>query len=1507
MNRLKKALAIFMTVLMVVSMMNVGASAATYTATIQAGSGEGSTLKEGITEDMLILTTDSRYRVTLPDEAYFERADYFQDGWTKIASGNGSLIKFGSVQTVKNDTVVYYPHWKQSVYTFTFGAGRNSDETDIRNYTDSTMTTLKEFIIKTDVQNEEQLVFPDAMFYRVGYTQTGWTTSVTGMSGTMYGFGSIYDGTMRNTKFYPYWTINTYAVTYLPGQYGTGNEATVSVDYNTSINFEDAIFTREGYTQMGWSLVDGGDMDFALGQLSGKVTEDITLYPYWEENQCGSNFYHTWENGVCAVCGKVCGTDVEHIWENGECTICSVVCGTDVEHTWENGICTICSVVCGTDTDHVFEDRVCTICGIVCGTDMEHTWKIGVCSTCGLICEHTFENGICSVCGNYEPAILVTAENYESLNLDESYIGYYAIASAAHLHWFRDFVNSNKQLSGDDTEEDTTDDVYSTSANAVLINDIDLNPGVTFVPKDIVDGTGGSPNGTYDENGNPVEDVVVWEGGIGLSDTAAYEGIFDGRFFKIKGFASIDTGLFLYNNGTIKNLNISNGGAFSINQLAGVFCWVNTGEILNCSNYSGTITLDNASGGICAYNQGGKISGCTNYGSIDCGSGICLINEGVIENCCNRSAPSIDGCPFSGIVYVNYGTTKNCYNIADLTGIRQGGGICISNYGLIENCYNTGNISSIGQYYGGVGGICGESEGGAIKNCYNTGTITSENSYVGAICGMNTDTTIENCYYLKGCATDGNGVAQYGIGNATLGTATEDVDGATIAKTAEQFASGEVCYILNGGVTDGTQTFYQNLDNGEEVDSTPVFSGGTVYKVGPCTGIKAYTNIEADVVCEHNWESGVCSNCELVCEHTWENGKCTNCSVICGVDVDHSWVNGECSICGAVCGTDVAHTWKDGVCSVCSENCEHGSYDSNGFCAICGFAYEPAILGTEENYEELGLIEDYIGYYAIKNAGQLYWFGELVNKNEQLQGADTPDDTTDDIYASSSNGVLLNDIDINPGYTFNSDGTVTYEGKAVTEGFREWVPIGDINTKVFYSGVFDGNDYSVKGVYIKNIEEEYAALFFANFGTIKRLGTENSFILCELGASGICASNAGIIRSCYSSAHLCSMGYIGGICGGNADEGVISDCYFDGSFSHPLSTLSGGICGSNDGTVTKCYNLANIVGAAHVAGICGENRGTILNCYNNGEITGNPEEEQSCGIAGICAYAEEGSIKNCYNTGTIGKIGYLVGAICAYNVAASIDNCYYLEGCATDGNGVVQNGIGNETLGKATEDIEGATALKTAEQFASGEVCYLLNGGVTDGTQSFYQNLDNGEEINSTPVFSGGTVYKVGPCTGVKEYTNIEADAVCEHIWGNDVCSTCGLSMLKSVSDKTKIDHTGKSIFTELLLCKSLDEIVTVIEGYTTKLTASFGDYIGTGSTVEVLDSDANTVSTYTVVVENDVNGDSVCDVLDCAQVARVTSGYDSFDGAYKLAADSDNNGEIDINDYQAIVNAALQ
>lgn len=62
----------------------------------------------------------------------------------------------------------------------------------------------------------------------------------------------------------------------------------------------------------------------------------------------------------------------------------------------------------------------------------------------------------------------------------------------------------------------------------------------------------------------------------------------------------------------------------------------------------------------------------------------------------------------------------------------------------------------------------------------------------------------------------------------------------------------------------------------------------------------------------------------------------------------------------------------------------------------------------------------------------------------------------------------------------------------------------------------------------------------------------------------------------------------------------------------------------------------------------------------------------------------------------------------------------------------------------------------------------------------------------------------------------------------------------------------------------------------------------------------------FTLVVNGDVNGDSVCDALDCFEVERAVSSNAELSGAYAMAADSNSDNNIDINDYQLVVNNSL-
>ena len=74
----------------------------------------------------------------------------------------------------------------------------------------------------------------------------------------------------------------TYPVTYAPGANGTGDSKTVNKEHDKALKLQGALFTRMGYTQVGWSKHDGGEKDYSLNAIY-EQNEALTLYPVWEE------------------------------------------------------------------------------------------------------------------------------------------------------------------------------------------------------------------------------------------------------------------------------------------------------------------------------------------------------------------------------------------------------------------------------------------------------------------------------------------------------------------------------------------------------------------------------------------------------------------------------------------------------------------------------------------------------------------------------------------------------------------------------------------------------------------------------------------------------------------------------------------------------------------------------------------------------------------------------------------------------------------------------------------------------------------------------------------------------------------------------------------------------------------------------------------------------------------------------------------------------------------------
>ena len=186
--------------------------------------------------------------------------------------------------------------------------------------------------------------------------------------------------------------------------------------------------------------------------------------------------------------------------------------------------------------------------------------------------------------------------------------------------------------------------------------------------------------------------------------------------------------------------------------------------------------------------------------------------------------------------------------------------------------------------------------------------------------------------------------------------------------------------------------------------------------------------------------------------------------------------------------------------------------------------------------------------------------------------------------------------------------------------------------------------------------------------------------------SGTFDGNNKTVSGLYLNGNSARIGLFGSSeADGNIKNVGVVDSYFKGN------DFVGGVCGRNDGTITNCYNAGNLTAidpSAAIGGICGYNGGTIANCYNTGTVTATGSIASVGGVCG-CSIAP---ISNCYNIGTVTATssGADISGICGYYFGP-VTNCYYLAD---------------------TEDENGG---KTAAQFASGEIAYLLSQGCTVG------------------------------------------------------------------------------------------------------------------------------------------------------------------------------------------------
>ncbi len=271
-----------------------------------------------------------------------------------------------------------------------------------------------------------------------------------------------------------------------------------------------------------------------------------------------------------------------------------------------------------------------------------------------------------------------------------------------------------------------------------------------------------------------------------------------------------------------------------------------------------------------------------------------------------------------------------------------------------------------------------------------------------------------------------------------------------------------------------------------------------------------------------------------------------------------------------------------------------------------------------------------------------------------------------------------------------------------------WTPIGNSSNR--FAGTFDGAGHTVSGVY--TVGSGAAGFFgYVGVGTVKNVTVAASHIAGYDNVGGVCGINyGGSFINCHNRGDVVAGGsYIGGIIGQNLK-----------------------------GTVTGCYNYGSVRGGTDVGGICGVSTGAespgslITGCGNAGVVTGTTKYVGGI-VGGLSAATASSVIENSYNTGPIqGPQGTFQGGICGISVSGSTSNCYYLNTSSTAGIG---NGSGPVS--------------KTAAQFASGEVAYLLGAqfGQTLGpggdTVPMPRRSDNANQVFKLTYLNGAEVHAV--------------------------------------------------------------------------------------------------------------------------------------------------------------------
>lgn len=280
------------------------------------------------------------------------------------------------------------------------------------------------------------------------------------------------------------------------------------------------------------------------------------------------------------------------------------------------------------------------------------------------------------------------------------------------------------------------------------------------------------------------------------------------------------------------------------------------------------------------------------------------------------------------------------------------------------------------------------------------------------------------------------------------------------------------------------------------------------------------------------------------------------------------------------------------------------------------------------------------GYYEIGNADQLFWFAQQVNVkgNKEIKGA------------------LTADINLKN---------------------KPWTPIGAMGEDNSFRGVFDGQNYTIRGLNVEGSENGVGFFGEVRTGTIKNftiygevvVNAEVDYVggvigsICGLNGENDLERNGAVIQNITSyvnvTANAHGIGMIGGFVGYADHQSLIEKCSWYGTFDageYRVDSGAGGFIGKiqeNTGEVTirNCgaygtiktdyvKNSFNNKATIYMGGFLSFSntnaKTTLENCLFAGKFERGANLTDEAELAAFGTLRSVNAIKNCYYLGDDG-------------------------------------------------------------------------------------------------------------------------------------------------------------------------------------------------------------------------------------------------------------------------------